>query len=339
MSASVRKIAKLSGVSVATVSRVLNKQPGVKPETEAIVRKYIEEYDYVPKMVKKNDTPNICAIIPWETDNDSDWYMGQLIRGLGNYAFMNNLNFGVLPFNTAIAGRVDIIKELKRNNFDGVVVLNATSDSSYVTDLHSNKIPYMLVNEDMRGVANCVLADAYDGTRRMTEHLIEFGHREILFIQGWTAISDVRERTRGFLDAMESAGIEDPHAHVHPHSGYGPNLYDTGYSIMTQLLNQNKKYTAILANCDSIALGALKACRENKISVPGDISIAGYDESLFGQYSVPAFSTIRQPLKQMSELAMREVHNFIRDGFPESPVIHKIPVEIIIKDSTGPIPS
>ncbi len=338
MNTSIRKIAKLSGVSVATVSRVLNKQPGVKPETRALVRKYIDEYDYVPKMVRKNDDPNICAIIPWASDTDSDWYVGQLIRGLGNYAFSNSLNFGVLPFNTTIAGRVDIIQELKRNNIDGVVVLNATSESGYVNDLHHHKIPYMLVNENMHGQANCVLADAYDGTRKMTEYLLQMGHREILFLQGWTAISDVRERTSGFIDAMISAGIKDPQSHVHPHSGYGPNMYEAGYSIMTQMLNQNKSYTAILANCDSIAFGVLKACLENGVAVPGDISIAGYDESLFGCYSLPALSTIRQPLKQMSELAMREVHRFIRNGFPDSPVIHRIPVDLIVKGSTGPTP-
>jgi DNA-binding LacI/PurR family transcriptional regulator len=338
MSASIRKIAKLAGVSVATVSRVINHQAGVKPETKALVRKYIEQFNYSPKMVKKTDSPNICALIPWRTSTDSDWYLGQLLQGLGNYAFSNRLNFGMFPFNVEMSGRVDIIQELKRNNIDGVVVLNATSESSYVMQLHQHKIPYMLVNEDMHKAANCVVADSFTGTRKMTEYLIEQGHTEILFIQGSTAISDARERTAGFIATMQGAGIPNSQEHIYPHSGYGPSMYERGRSIMTQLLNQNKKYTAILANCDSIALGVLKACRENNIDVPGTISIAGYDESLFGRYSFPTFTTIRQPLKKMSELAMREVHNFINNGVPDSPVIHRMPVEIIINDSTGPAP-
>jgi DNA-binding LacI/PurR family transcriptional regulator len=335
-SMSVRKIAKLSGVSVATVSRVLNKQPGVKPETEALVRKCIEEANYVPKMVKKRDAVRISAIMPWETDIDSDWYISQLIQGLGNYAFANNLNLGLFPFNAALAGQIDLVQHLTQNSIDGVVILNATTESTYIAELQRQKIPHMLINEDLDGAANCVVALARAATRQMTEHLLGLGHRQILFIQGSPAISDVRERTAGFLDALTAAGVAAPEQWIVPHGGYQTNMYETGYSLIGEKLAQGLRFSAVIANCDAIALGTIKACKEAGLDVPRDISVVGYDESQFGRYHVPALSTIRQPLKKMSELAMREVHRMIREGYPKHPIRHEVPVELIVRDSTAP---
>ncbi len=335
MNVSVRKLAEMSGVSVATVSRVLNKQPGVKPETEKLVRKYIEEFNYTPKMVKNRDVVRISAVVPWETDNDSDWYIGQLIQGLGNYAFANNLNFGIFPFNATLAGKVDLVQHLTENNIDGVVILNATSRSYYIEDLQKHKIPYMLVNESFGGQANCVVARARQATRKMTEYLLGLGHREILFIQGSTDISDVRERTAGFIEAMQNAGVKNPEQWIIPHTGYRSSLYEIGDSMISEKIRQNKHFSAIIANCDAIALGAIKACKEAGLGVPGDVSIVGYDESLYGRYNVPSLSTIRQPLKQMSEMAMSEVHRMIKDGYPDAPVQREVTAELIIRDSTA----
>lgn len=337
MAASIRKIAELADVSVATVSRVMNRLPGVRPETEAMVRKYIEECDYSPKMVKRTDAANIAAIVPWNVESDADWYMGQLIQGMGNYAFAHNFNFGIYPFHVELAGKIDLVRELAQNNIDGVVVLNATTSSQYLRRLHEKRIPYMMVNEDMNGMAHCVVADARNGTVALVRQLLQLGHRKIVFIQGDTDISDVRERTAGFVDTMREAGI-DPLPMIRPHTGYDITLYDTGYAAAMEMLGRDPHYTAIIANSDTMALGAIKACNQRGLRIPEDISVAGYDEAPFGCHVTPSLTTIRQPLKRMSELAMGEVHRMIREGFPVEPIRHTVPVELIVRESTGQAP-
>ncbi|MCF6176359.1 MAG: LacI family transcriptional regulator [Victivallaceae bacterium] len=341
MTINIRQMAKLSGVSVATVSRVMNRQPGIRPATEKKVRDCIEQYGYAPKMIKRQKNANVSAIVPWNTANDSVWYVGQLIQGLGNYAFANHKNFGILPIDTEMTGRVDIIQELSQNNIDGVIIINATTDSDYVQDLHKYKIPYILINEDQAGTAHHIVADSRSGTEKMTQYLLDLGHRDILFIEGDNARSDVRERIAGFIAAMQQAGIADAKKYLFSHSGYPGNPYEKGYNVISQMLIQGHgklPYSAIIANCDAVALGCSKACREHNLSIPEDVSIVGYDDSHYGEYNYPPFSTIRQPLKKMSELAMSEVIRMITEGFPEQPVSHTIPVEIIIRESTGQCP-
>jgi DNA-binding LacI/PurR family transcriptional regulator len=338
MTISIRQLAKLSGVSVATVSRVMNRHSGIRPATEKKVRDCIEQYGYAPKMVKRQKNANISAIVPWNTANDSVWYVGQLIQGLGNYAFANHKNFGILPVDTEMAGRIDIIQELSQNNIDGVIIINAKSDAGYVKDLHKNKIPYILINENQYGEAHHVVADSRGGTEKMTQYLLELGHRDILFLAGDNGRSDVRARTAGFIAAMQQAGVTDAENLLFLDSGISGNPYEKGYNVISQMLLQGHgklPYSAIIANCDAVALGCSKACHEHGLTVPDDVSIVGYDDSHYGEYNYPSFSTIRQPLKKMSELAIIEVNRMITDGFPEQPVTHTMPIEIIIRESTG----
>ncbi len=289
-------------------------------------------------MIKRQKNNNISAIVPWNTADDSAWYVGQLIQGLGNYAFAKHKNFGILPVDAELEGRVDIIQELSQNNIDGVIIINAESNTGYIKDLHKYRIPYILINEDQYGEAHHVVADSRGGTEKMTKYLLELGHRDILFIAGDDARSDVRSRTAGFTAAMQQAGVKDAENLLFLDSGISGNPYEKGYKTISQMLLQGHgklPYSAIIANCDAVALGCSKACHEHGLAIPADVSIVGYDDSHYGEYNYPAFSTIRQPLKKMSELAIIEVDRMITEGFPEQPVSNTMPVEIIIRESTG----
>ena len=338
MKQSIQDIAKQAGVSIATVSRVINSKPGVTEKTQNRIKSILDKYNYRPTRIKKGDYLNIGVVIPCHgAASFSDWYTNQLLEGVYSFSFSDFINVVTIPLDDYLSMRIDVKQELVRKHIDGIIVINATRESAYTRELHEDGFPVVLINEDMGGSVHSIFSDSGDGVYRVVRMMLERGHRDIEFFHGHLSFTDTAVRINGFKKAMLEAGVDDWERHLVLNNPYSnmPQV-NLGYERAVERIKSGSSFTAVLCNNDDIALGVLKACTEAGLKVPDDVSLCGFDDHHYGRYLTPSLSTIRQSLKEMGKGAVDVLSRIIKENAKSfSPLKQIFPVELIVRDSLG----
>jgi LacI family transcriptional regulator len=310
-------IAHAAGVSVPTVSRVLNGHRDISRETRERVERLLREYDYRPRASRQHDrTGTIDFILP---DLDCPWAM-QLLRGVEETAREEGLGVTV-----AAAAAV------RPRRTDGAVLVTMNGRDRVGTELRHLAVPMVSIDPDDDAPADVptIGVTNWSGGRLATEHLISLGHRRIGMIGGPRGLLNGRARQNGYRAALEDAGLPlDPGL-----LDTGDLLFESGVAATDRLLDRPGPPTAIFAANDLMAFGVYAAAWSRGLRVPEDLSVVGFDD-LDAHQATPPLTTVRQPLVEMGRLATRTLLGLIR-GEPAVAARAELVTDLIVRASTA----
>ncbi|NLZ51844.1 MAG: LacI family transcriptional regulator [Thermoanaerobacteraceae bacterium] len=299
MSYTIYDVAKKAGVSIATVSRVLNNSRLVSEKTQQKVKRVIEELNYTPNIIAsaltKKSTLTIGLLIP----DISNPFYSELSRGVEDAS--NDFNFNTVICNTDYCLRKEAayINLLRQKSVDGFIITTAHYNDENAINLAKDNIPLVLLDRNIEKSdeydIDVVHSDNVAGGYLAPNHLIQLGHKSIACFLGPPQIEVNLEREKGYIKAMKEANLKiSPKLVV-----YGDFKLDFGYKKTINLLNGNIKPTAFFAANDLIALGIIRALKSVGLSVPSDISVVGYDNTILAELTDPPLTTINQPIREM----------------------------------------
>ena len=331
--ATMKQIADRAGVSTATVSHVINKSRYVSDAVRDRVLAAVNELGYVlnglARSLRVSGTRTLGMIVP----NCSNPFFAELMRAVEDEGFRQGYSLIVCNSDDSPAKQSAYLRVLLEKRIDGLVVISAGNDGDLQHLLSNTAVPVVVVDRAIGGVlADLVEVNHEHGGYMAARHLIELGHRRIACISGPIALGVNEERTRGFKRAMDEFGLTlAPEYLVHANF-----TSSDGYAAMQHLLALAERPTAVSADNDLLALGALCAVQEAGLSVPDDVSIIGFDDIAIAAFTSPKLTTIRQPKQQIGELAARLLIE--RIGGLQQAVRHEIFVpELCIRQSTSPL--
>lgn len=332
--ATIRDVADLAGVSVATVSRSLQQPERVSPKTRSRVISAIEQTGYQPNQMavkfRSGKTHSLVVLVP----TVANLFFARVISGMQEAAAQRG--YTLLLGNTL--GNPQIEAEYARMvqtaQADGVIQLRAFNP--FVTDPSSGSGLLPMVNAcEVLETSLCptVTLDNRQAAATMTRHLLEHGHQRIALIKGPQASPLTQERLAGYQDALKQANIEFDPALLFD----GDFTLHAGYEAARQILAHPQRPTAVFCENDETAIGAMQAIKEAGLKIPEDISIAGFDDISFAAFCDPPLTTIAQPAEEFGQTAVNLLVDVLTGKISKAPKVI-MPFELIIRHSTGPAP-
>lgn len=329
-------VARLADVSIKTVSRVVRQEPNVSEETRKAVRAAIEQLNYRPTISARSTTGSRSFMLGLVFDNPNPSYTFDLLIGAQQAVKEQGYQLVFEPLERNGKGLGAAITQLVvQGNLDGVIVPPPLCDDpSVLAALSKLGRPFARIAPSRELTLGFgVSMDDGAAAAAMTRHLIELGHRRIGFIKGRAGTATTENRLRGYREALASAGIPFDEALVQQ----GDFQMRSGLVCADALLALADMPTAIFASNDDMAAGALIAVQRRGLHVPGDVSVAGFDDAATAAAMWPPLTTIRQPVAEMAATAARKVIEYQRD--PEATLDSvQLDYELVVRESTGAAP-
>lgn len=326
----ISKIARETGVSVATISRVINQQSGVSEEVRQKTLSLIEAKGYRPRANSRRSI-RIGAVVDIETPA-GEAFFAQIYAGLFCYASESNVEMALLHH--VPNGSDSLGKMLRRQNCNGALLMILPSDEDLQSVVNANIPTCLIANRTEFTEMGFIDCNSYKGALEQTNYLIRLGHRRIGFLCGPGPGVDHHERLAGYKDAMAKAKLEYDPGWIVPHESTRVGE-QSGYIQTEYLLKHHPDITAIFAVNDTKAYGAICACVESGVRVPEDISIVGYDDLPSSRYFNPSLTTSRQPLYDMAHKAAQFVHQRLTEKIEQLPR-QILESELIVRRSCAP---
>ncbi len=328
---SIRDVARIAGVSRQTVSRVLNRQPNIKPSTEAHVRQVIEEVGWRPNSAARALATSRSKTIGLLVSSRSQYGPFSAAGAVDDAARARGYTISSATLaqgdDENIAAALDAFSA---QGVDGVVVIAPQQRAHEALKRVAVGVPFVSLQWREGPNERVVAFDQVAGARAATRHLIELGHSRILHIAGPQDWNEAEERMRGFLAEM-SANDMPTEAPV-----LGDWTVDLGYVLGMKLLG-HREFTAVFASNDQMALGVIHAAHDLGLSVPGDLSVVGFDDIPEAKHFIPPLTTVRQDFAQLGTQAIDILLADLEGTSPPEPRIAETP-ELIIRSSTAAPP-
>jgi len=327
--ATIQEVAKIAGVSVATVSRVLNNSSAVVDETREKVQKAINELNYNPNMMGRNLRRNATKIVMVLLPSISNPFYSKVVNGITSVAKKNG--FTVMICNTSADENVELeyLDFLKYKLADGAILMSQELGGESLLEL-AKGIPIVQCSEysEVKGVPY-VSIDNFSAAYDAVKHLIDLGHTRIGLISSRVNYLSAVQRQSGYIRALQDAGIDfDPT--LLKVGNYG---FKSGMLCASQFIAMQNRPTAVFAISDLMAIGAIKAFKKNGLNVPEDIAVVGFDNLNFSTIYDPELTTISQPTFRMGCKAMDLLLSRI-NGKSEEPQNIIMDYELIVREST-----
>jgi LacI family transcriptional regulator len=325
----ITEIARQAGVSVPTVSRVVNGRSDVAPGTRARVEDLLRRHGYRKRAAASGTRAALLDLV--FNDLDSPWAV-EIIRGVEEVAHAA----GVGTVVSAIHGRSGDAREwmqnLRARASDGVILVTSVLEPVLHEELRILGVPIVVVDPAGSPAldAPTIGAANWAGGMAATEHLLGLGHRRIGLVAGPPRLLCSRARLDGYRAALEGAGIAVDESLIAP----GDFYHESGFTGCNRLLDLSEPPTAVFAASDQMALGAIEALRRRGLRVPEGMSVVGFDDLPEVRWSAPPLTTVRQPLAEMGKLAVRTVLRLARDEQPDSPRV-ELGTELVVRASTA----
>ncbi|HEV8570829.1 MAG TPA: LacI family DNA-binding transcriptional regulator [Actinoplanes sp.] len=326
----INTIALEAGVSVPTVSRVLNGRSDVSPRTRERVEQLLQQHGYRRRVSRQSGRASLIDLV--FNDLDSPWAV-ELIRGVEDVTHAAGVGTVVSAVHRRSVATKQWLQNLRARASDGVIFVTSELTPPVYSELHRLGIPVVVV--DPAGGATMdvptIGATNWAGGLTATEHLVSLGHRRIGFIAGPKRLLCSRARLDGYRAALEAVGVSVDDNLIRQ----GDFLHESGFTGAGALLDLPEPPTAIFASSDTMALGAYEAARLRGVRIPGDLSIVGFDDLPESRWSSPPLTTIRQPLSEMGMLAARTALRLARGERIETPRV-ELATDLVVRDSTAP---
>ena len=338
--ANIEDVAALAGVSIKTVSRVINKEPNVRESTRQRVLKAAKELKYRPNPSARSLAGRRSHVIgllyddPGLYENPSSNYIVNIQQGAlrvckneGDELLIHPCNYKSRKLNG------DVKSLIEHSRVDGLIVTPPLSDKkSLIAMIRKTGTPVVGISPG--NAANGLIAVTTNDREicaEMTEYLASLGHERIAFIKGNPDHEAIKDRYLGYQDGLGNAGLGFSKTLV----AEGDNSPRTGEECARKLLHSKNPPTAIFAANDDMAAGVLRAAHQIGIEVPSDLSVVGFDDIPLAQQIYPALTTIRQPIRKMAEVATEILMEQIRSQ-PAPSTSPVVDAELRIRESSGP---
>jgi LacI family transcriptional regulator len=331
--ATIRDIAREAGVSVATVSRVVNGHSNVAPATREAVLRHVRAHGFSTNLsaraLARGRTGLVGLTIPFVHPE----YFASITTSIAEALYERGMRAVVCPTMHDRERELTLIERLRHGATDGAILLLPSETREELAALHDEGFPFVVVDPAVRLGADTAVVSAthFAGARDATRHLLELGHRRIGAItgpNGWLA-SD--ERLAGYRAALAEYGIAPtPELVV-----FADFHADGGADATRRLLALDEPPTAIFAFNDDMALATLRVARERGLSLPAELSIAGFDDSARARIVTPSLTSVHQPLAEMGRRSV-DLLACIIDGEPVETLQIELPTELVVRDSTAP---
>jgi len=329
----IREIADLAGVSIATVSRVLNGRDDVAAETRALVQRVVDEQGYTVSRSARGLSAGRTGLVGLLVPLVYPVYFSQIIYGVAEALYEQEMRMLLSPTEHLHDREVTLLERLVHGETDGALVVLPEESSAELERLLDDGYRFVVIDPRLPlddRIAS-VSAAHTSGADQAMRHLLTLGHRRIAIItgpRGWVATED---RRRGYHAALAAAGIlPDAGLEVEANFEIGG-----GRSAARRLLDLANPPTAIFAFNDNLAIGAIQAARANGLRVPEDVSIVGFDDVELATIVSPTLTTVRQPLAEMGRTAVSLLMRLLeRQRFETLHV--ELGTRLVVRESTGP---
>ena len=319
-------IAEKANVSKSTVSRVLNDSEAVVAEKRTAVLQAIAELDYQPNLFARGLAGGQTMAIGVLTQNISSPHNDALLRGV-----LQGLNgTGYAPIFAdgywQAKKEKEAIQILLARQVDGLIVLGGEVSEVYLQKI-AQQLPLIIVGRQLEQLPDrCLFIDNFAGAYKVTNYLIEMGHRQIAHITGRLDHPDGLNRREGYFQALGDAGLTiDSDLMVE-----GNFMEQSGVVAMEMLFNRGRSFSAIFAGNDQMALGVRLALFRRGIRVPDDVSIAGFDDQHGSAYMTPPLTTVHQPVQRMGKAAAEAILHLVKGEPFTLPVL---PVDLVVRET------
>ncbi|WP_420605819.1 LacI family DNA-binding transcriptional regulator [Novosphingopyxis sp.] len=338
----IKHVAADAGVSLQTVSRVINKEPNVRPQMARRVQDSIDRLGYVPSIAAQRMSGSRSYIIlalndrertisDWRERQGADWVDQMLLGGMLKCAEHGyRLMFELVDTHSDHVER-ELRGAIAALQPDGVVLTPPHSDNRLIADLlEQNRIPFARIGSLAAGPGIALTMDDAGSSRLATDHLIELGHRRIAFIAGPPEYSLSGWRVDGWRAAMGAAGLSADGLLETGDFGFA-----SGERAARKLLGLGDRPTAILASSDKMTLAALEVARALDLEVPGDLSLISFDNTPIARFTHPPLSAVDQPVARTVARAVELIIAAQKgQDTPREPVV--VPAALVLRSSTAP---
>ncbi len=332
-------VAREAGVSKTAVSFAFNSPDRLSPETANRIRVVADQLGYSPhpvaRMLTQRQTLTIGVLTPQALSVVfSNPFFGAFTEGVAAAAEESGY---ALHFISPLHG--SLARAMSRAIVDGVVAIGLSDDHPEVEEIRRAGVPIVLVDSTALADHDSIEVDDVGGARAAAEHLIALGHREILIIgvepplpsPTMQAGSVTGRRLRGYREAFAAIGVEIPDERV----VVGPASIAGGIAALNGVWEDGLRPTAILAMSDAMAIGAMRALRDMRLTIPGDVSVVGFDDIDLAQHVDPPLTTIHQPIRRKGEAAVRLLLTVVQRRDLAKPEHRRLETRLIVRGSTG----
>jgi len=328
----IKDVAKKAGVSVSTVSKVINENYKVSEKTKRKVLKAIEELNYLPNFTARSlvlkKTQTIGVVLP---DIHGEFF-SEVIKGIDKKARERGYHVLITSSHSDIKELDEVLFSLVNGRVDGLIIMNPTLKTSYVESRLLKKLPIVLLNccADMLD-ADIILIDNFTGAYNLTKHLLKHGHRKIAVITGPEDNTDSIERLRGYKTALIDLGIEPTQVLIFQ----GDFTEKSGYEAMRLITSLSERPTAVFALNDDMAIGAMMYAKKSGLKIPDDIAIAGFDDIPMASYIHPSLTSVHVPIDKVGILAAEKLLNRIEGKSDAKFSKTTLETTLIVRESCG----
>lgn len=309
--ATIKDVAEHAKVSVTTVSYVLNKNRRVSPDLEKRVWEAVKAIKYQPnalaRSLRSKQTRTLGMLVP----DNSNPFLAEITRYIENECFALGYNIILCNTEERLEKEQRYIDVLLEKQIDGIILVSAGGEGENLKPIFTQGLPLVVVDCELHNIeCDMVVTDQWKIGQQATRHLIERGHKRIACITAPRHTTPSTERTKGYRETLEAAGIPYEPALVRSSDFQAAS----GYSVMQQLLDLDARPTGVFVYNDSMAIGALCAIHEAGLRIPEDIAVVGVDDIAMAAYITPRLTTVAQPLQGMSKLAAKLLVGRISGG-------------------------
>lgn len=326
----IKDVAKAAGVSVATVSRVLSSPDVVRPKTREHVLQVVKDMNYQPNVLARQlrvqATKTIIVIVP--TIENS--FLRGIISGIGSEAEQQGYQMLIADLQSQPSLEEYYFEAIQQRQVDGIISLSANMTQKLVQQI-AEKYPLVMAAQCISDYTiPSVSIDNVAASRALMTHLLRLGHRHIAHITASPVQLPYQDRLNSYTSMLEEYNIPvDPEL-----ISYGEPTITGGYNQMWMLLARQKKITAVFAAGDTMAIGAMKALKDQGLRVPEDCAVVGFDDIDLSAFWTPALTTIHQPKEMIGKIAFRKLLALMQNQ-PITNSQEYLPYELIIRESCG----
>lgn len=321
-------VARQAGVSMMTVSRVVNGKEGTSDATRQHVQEIIDQLGYRPSGIARSLATKSTGTIGLVVPDNANPFFSEVARGVEQVAYEEGYSVFLCNTDEDPQRERNILDSLEENRVDGIVLCSSRLDDEALA-VALARFPAVLVNRQVNTPDICtVLVDDVAGARLATRHLLDAGHRQIGMLAGPETSFSSHQRIHGFFSTLESAGLPADSSQI----VHCPPTVEGGLEIAVSLLSAQPDLNALFCYNDLVAVGALQACAQFGRRVPDDIVIVGYDDIPLAALVTPALTTCHIPRHQLGKEAMRLLLDHIQN---HAEVCDRIVVQptLVIRDS------
>jgi DNA-binding LacI/PurR family transcriptional regulator len=334
---SIKDIAKEAGVSHTTVSRALRGSSLISEETTKRIQATAHKLGYLPSAAARSLKTNRSEALGVIVTNIDDPYFSEILQGIEEVAQGNDYSLFMAASQHDREREAIVVQAMQQHRVDGVIICSTTFSDEQSQHFSKYGIPIVVINnqaaEDYR---YSIYHDDVDGSRQLTRHLIELGHRRLAYLGNSNSGRTTQDRLAGFHQEMDSAGLVVPKNNIYEIPGSEP---DKSVLAVDYFLGLPNRPTGIVCFNDMMAIGMLKSLQERGVRVPQEISITGFDNIVFSNYTNPPLTTFDQPKRfigqKAAELILSLLDSAAKNLVPEQK-IQVLRGKLLVRESTAP---